>query len=140
MPADAPFDNSVLVHLGEIHHTYDKRIGCLISKSGRKLPGQIGELQRELASLLEERGILCEKVGAIELDEAQNGSIKDFEDLVDSIARRGDELVASRYEDEIAVVLTKTGEASCRHSEGRIVGRRSKSNRKKRKWKKPSGP
>ena len=96
MPADVPFDDSVIRQLEEIHFDYQKDIACLISKAGRRTPSQIIELQQQLNNTLAERALICDIPAAIEARDT-DGSIQPFEDLLDQVLANKESLLSARY-------------------------------------------
>lgn len=101
MPADVPFDDSVIRQLEEIQFDYQKSIACLISKAGRRTPTQITELQQQLNATLAERALICDTPAAIEARDGA-GTIQPFADLLDQALANKESLLSARYGQAVA--------------------------------------
>ena len=96
MPADVPFDDSVIRQLEEIQFDYQKSIACLISKAGRRTPAQLIDLQQQLNTTLVERALICDTPAAIEARDT-DGTIQPFADLLDQTLVNKESLLSARY-------------------------------------------
>ncbi len=101
MPADVPFDDSVIRQLEEIQFDYQKSIACLISKANRRTPSQITELQQQLNNTLTERALICDTPAAIEARDA-DGTIEPFETVLDQALSNKEALLSARYGQAVA--------------------------------------
>ncbi|PCM45931.1 patatin-like phospholipase family protein [Marinobacter sp. ANT_B65] len=100
MPADIPFDASVIERLSEIKWEYGKEIVPLISKASRKTPQALEEQKQNLAKTLADALEDCPKVGHVESVGTQV-TLMDFEYAVDGAVRSYDALLLERYKPQV---------------------------------------
>lgn len=93
-PATAVYDHSVIERLEEIHLDYGRDVVCLISKAGRVTTSALQESRTQLEEMLASALGGPIHVGAVEsISEDSSVTLRDFEDALDSISGRYDELM-----------------------------------------------
>ncbi len=121
MPADLPFDDSILDELEEIKMDYQKEIVCLFSKidkiTSAKLQQNKDYLKQQLNSILDGDisigSIHCRQLNqSTSSDQHQHLSqgINDFDDHIDRISRHFDDLLRQRYQTDLQQSVAKLSE------------------------------
>ncbi|KII75369.1 hypothetical protein PL18_11070 [Vibrio renipiscarius] len=105
LPADIPFDASVIEQLEEIYFDHGKAVHCLLSKSARKSPSDLTRSIEQVQHSLSERLQYEVSVGCIETVDKNAYSISAFEALIDEAANQFDSCLMSRYQVAVDEVL-----------------------------------